>query len=89
MARLRPPPEPEDAFKGRRIAGALLKRRLAVLPTRTVYLARHEKLGRDVRVELFTAAFGEANYDYVRRLSENGKIIREKTWTDTIPRDFQ
>ena len=77
MARLRPPPEPEDAFKGRRIAGALLKRRLAVLPTRTVYLARHEKLGRDVRVELFTAAFGEANYDYVRRLFADAARTQE------------
>jgi len=28
-------------------------------------------------------------YTYLRRLSENGKVIREKTWTDTIPRDFQ
>ena len=28
-------------------------------------------------------------YDYLRRLSENGTVIREKTWTDTIPRDFQ
>jgi putative CocE/NonD family hydrolase len=28
-------------------------------------------------------------YSYRRRLSENGKLIREKTWTDTIPRDFQ
>ena len=28
-------------------------------------------------------------YSYRRRLSENGKLLREKTWTDTIPRDFQ
>jgi putative CocE/NonD family hydrolase len=28
-------------------------------------------------------------YHYTRRLSENGVLIREKTWTDTIPRDFQ
>jgi predicted acyl esterase len=29
------------------------------------------------------------HYSYRRRLSENGKLLREKTWNDTIPRDFQ
>ena len=28
-------------------------------------------------------------YAYTRRLFENGKLVREKKWTDTIPRDFQ
>jgi uncharacterized protein len=28
-------------------------------------------------------------YSYTRRLLENGKLVREKQWTDTIPRDFQ
>lgn len=28
-------------------------------------------------------------YSYRRRLSENGKLLREKTWNRTIPRDFQ
>lgn len=28
-------------------------------------------------------------YDYLRRLSENGVLVREKKWTRTIPRDFQ
>ncbi len=28
-------------------------------------------------------------YHYTRRLEENGELVREKTWTDTIPRDFQ
>jgi hypothetical protein len=28
-------------------------------------------------------------YEYTRRLSENGEQLREKTWTDTIPRDHQ
>lgn len=27
-------------------------------------------------------------YRYVRRLSEKGVILREKTWNETIPRDF-
>jgi len=28
-------------------------------------------------------------YQYTRRLKENGEKIREKTWTDTMPRDHQ
>lgn len=28
-------------------------------------------------------------YRYRRRVSENGAVLREKTWTRTIPRDFQ
>lgn len=28
-------------------------------------------------------------YQYTRRLEENGERIREKTWVDTIPRDYQ
>jgi predicted acyl esterase len=28
-------------------------------------------------------------YDYRRRLSENGKPVRERSWSRTIPRDFQ
>lgn len=28
-------------------------------------------------------------YEYTRRLKENGEKIREKTWTDTMPRDHQ
>ena len=28
-------------------------------------------------------------YDYQRRLSENGVLVREKKWTKVIPRDFQ
>ncbi len=28
-------------------------------------------------------------YTYRRRLIENGRLLREKAWTDTIPRDFQ
>jgi putative CocE/NonD family hydrolase len=29
------------------------------------------------------------HYRYTRRLLENGELLREKTWSDTIPRDFQ
>jgi len=29
------------------------------------------------------------HYDYTRRLSKDGKIIRERSWEDTIPRDYQ
>jgi putative CocE/NonD family hydrolase len=28
-------------------------------------------------------------YTYLRRLWQNGKLLREKSWTNTIPRDFQ
>lgn len=28
-------------------------------------------------------------YDYTRRLFKDGELLREKNWTDTIPRDFQ
>ena len=28
-------------------------------------------------------------YTYRRRLTENGKPVREKTWNETIPRDYQ
>jgi hypothetical protein len=27
------------------------------------------------------------HYDYTRRLHENGELLREKTWTDKIPRN--
>jgi hypothetical protein len=29
------------------------------------------------------------HYHYTRRLLENGELLREKTWEETIPRDFQ
>jgi uncharacterized protein len=29
------------------------------------------------------------HYTQVRRLLQDGKLLREKTWEDTIPRDFQ
>lgn len=28
-------------------------------------------------------------FRYVRRVSENGKVVREKRWQETIPRDYQ
>ncbi len=28
-------------------------------------------------------------YTYRRRLTENGAVLREKVWNETIPRDFQ
>ena len=37
----------------------------------------------------FTSDLENFHYHYTRKLSENGKPVREKTWTDTIPRDFQ
>jgi putative CocE/NonD family hydrolase len=37
----------------------------------------------------FTSDRDAFHYDYRRRLSENGKLLRERSWHDDIPRDFQ
>ncbi len=37
----------------------------------------------------FTSDLENFYYEYTRRLTENGKQLRERTWTDTIPRDHQ
>jgi len=37
----------------------------------------------------FTSDRANFYYTYRRRLIENGRLLREKVWTDTIPRDFQ
>ena len=29
------------------------------------------------------------HYRYTRRLYENGELLREKNWSETIPRDYQ
>ena len=38
---------------------------------------------------VFRSDMQNFHYAYTRRLFENGKLVREKKWTDTIPRDFQ
>jgi hypothetical protein len=38
---------------------------------------------------LFRSDVENFYYTYTRRLLENGKLIREKTWQDRIPRDYQ
>jgi hypothetical protein len=38
---------------------------------------------------LFRSDLENFYYTYTRRLLENGALVREKTWTDTIPREFQ
>ncbi|MGB5294571.1 MAG: CocE/NonD family hydrolase [Thermoanaerobaculia bacterium] len=38
---------------------------------------------------LFRSDLESFYYTYTRRLFENGELLREKTWRDTIPRDFQ
>lgn len=40
-------------------------------------------------VGIFRSDLNNFYYIYTRKLFENGKLIREKTWNDTIPRDFQ
>ena len=37
----------------------------------------------------FTSDLENFYYHYSRRVSENGMVVREKEWEDTIPRDFQ
>jgi hypothetical protein len=42
------------------------------------------------RAELYFSSDRENfYYRYTRRLLENGQLLREKSWDDTIPRDFQ
>ena len=37
----------------------------------------------------FTSDLDNFYYRYTRKLEQDGELVREKTWTDTIPRDFQ
>ena len=37
----------------------------------------------------FTSDHDNFHYSYHRRLTENGKLVREKSWNQTIPRDYQ
>lgn len=37
----------------------------------------------------FTSDLNNFHYKYTRRLSQDGRKVREKTWTETIPRDYQ
>ena len=37
----------------------------------------------------FTSDLENFYYEYSRKLSENGELVREKSWQETIPRDFQ
>jgi len=46
------------------------------------------KLAWDAEL-VFSSDRENFHYSYVRRLSENGKPVREKTWKQTIPRDYQ
>jgi predicted acyl esterase len=38
---------------------------------------------------LFRSDLENFYYTYTRRLLENGALVREKTWTDIFPRDYQ
>jgi hypothetical protein len=37
----------------------------------------------------FTSDAHDFHYVYTRRLLENGRLVRDKVWRETIPRDFQ
>ncbi len=37
----------------------------------------------------FTSDLKNFYYRYTRKISENGELVREKSWQETIPRDYQ
>ena len=37
----------------------------------------------------FSSDLDNFYYHYVRRITENGELVREKEWTETIKRDYQ
>jgi len=37
----------------------------------------------------FSSDLDNFYYHYVRRITENGELVREKEWAETIKRDFQ
>ena len=73
----RRPPRPKDAWIGKAVAGAKLRRLLLVRPDRRVYEARHPGMRVPVRVEVFPLTFGGEHEDYVRRLFAQAALARE------------
>jgi len=57
-----------DPFRGRKISGALLREKLAQHPTHYEYLARHKKLGGNVRVCVYPASLDEQRPGWMPRL---------------------
>ncbi|MHC4592152.1 MAG: protein kinase domain-containing protein [Planctomycetota bacterium] len=58
----------KDPFRGKTIAGAKLRKRLAILPDRMVYRGTHGQLRAEVRVDVFPADFVDRNMAHIRRL---------------------
>lgn len=65
-------------------------------PEKTSMVGRHkitvELKGRTLSWEAnlsFRSDHEKFYYEYTRRLLQNGKLLREKTWVDKIPRDHQ
>ena len=52
-----------------------------------VYEAEERLSGRRVALKVLRPEL--ARSEPARRLFENGRLVREKTWNDTIKRDFQ
>jgi predicted acyl esterase len=61
----------------------------ASVTSKTRYLVELDDRTLTVEGDLsFTSDSENFHYTYTRKVLENGKLIREKTWKETIPRDF-
>ena len=57
-----------------------------------VYALQIKMDGRSVRLEAeveFSSDLENFHLTFIRRLKENGVVIRERSWDETIPRDYQ
>jgi predicted acyl esterase len=60
--------------------------------TTSLYAIRVEVGGRSLRVEghlKFESDSVNFHYTYTRKVFENGTLLRERTWQEKIPRDYQ
>jgi hypothetical protein len=59
---------------------------------RGTYAIQLELASRVIRMEgniWFRSDAQNFYLDFTRRMKENGEVVRERTWTETVPRDFQ
>ncbi|MBL7851091.1 MAG: CocE/NonD family hydrolase [Cyclobacteriaceae bacterium] len=60
--------------------------------TTSIYAIRVEVAGRSLRFEgqlKFESDLIDFHYTYTRKVFENGTLLREHTWQEKIPRDYQ